>query len=238
MGTDGFEPGEIIYLSTSTMLRSWEWKHTPAVIVGVYNMFRLTNEIFSGTILPIDALEHIIGNELRYMSIRFNIDTALNREMDKVREEIEEIVDHISAGEVPLRLYLDDEELRLVVIPMEQNLSLLRLLYPVAIALSAIIGFGLSLLLMIQNAKVAAIMRVLGTTTTKSRATLCTEQIIICLIGLALGLAILAILGWGYGFISSLGLAGIYLTGAAIGTLAGAVVITNRPPLELLQVKE
>jgi len=94
------------------------------------------------------------------------------------------------------------------------------------------------MLLIQQNAKVAAILRVLGTTKTKSRATLCTEQIIICLVGLTLGLTVLAILGWGYGFISSLGLAGVYLTGAATGTIAGAVVITNRPPLELLQVKE
>ena len=126
----------------------------------------------------------------------------------------------------------------MVVIPMEQNLSLLKLLYPIAIALSAIIGFGLSLLLMLQGAKVAAIMRVLGTTRAKSRATLCTEQAVVCLFGLVLGLAVLAAMGWGFGFVSSLGLAAVYLAGAATGSVAGAVVVTNRPPLELLQVKE
>ena len=61
----------------------------------------------------------------------------------------------------------------MVVIPMEQNLSLLKLLYPVAIVLSAIMGLGLLLLLMLQNAKVVAIMRVLGTSKNKSRTTLC-----------------------------------------------------------------
>jgi ABC-type antimicrobial peptide transport system permease subunit len=121
---------------------------------------------------------------------------------------------------------------------MEQNLSLLKLLYPVAIVLSAIIGLGLSLLLMLQNAKVAAIMRVLGTSKKKSRTTLCAEQTVVCLLGLAIGLVVLAILGWGFGFASSLFLAWIYLAGTSIGTVVGTTIVTNRPPLELLQVKE
>jgi len=170
--------------------------------------------------------------------MQFDIDPLYNREMDQVRSEIEEIAEHINAGDVPLRLVLDDEELRMVVIPMEQNLSLLRLLYPVAIALSAIIGLGLSMLLMQQNAKVAAIMRVLGTTITKARTTLCSEQLVVTLVGIAIGMTILALLGWGFGFASSLFLAAVYLVGTAIGTVIGATVITNRPPLNLLQVKE
>ena len=56
--------------------------------------------------------------------------------------------------------------------------------------------------------------------------------------GLALGLVLLMILGWGFGLTSSLFLAALYLAGAAAGMIMGAVVVTNRPPLELLQVKE
>jgi hypothetical protein len=179
-----------------------------------------------------------VGDELRFISIQFEIDPAFNRIVAQIYGEIEDIVGHRRAGEEPLSLLIEDEELRMVVIPMEQNLSLLRLLYPVAIALSAIIGFGLSLLLMLQNAKVAAIMRVLGTTKTKSRATLCFEQIAVCIAGLVMGLIALAALGWGFGSISSLGLAGVYLVGAVVGTVVGSVVVTNRPPLDLLQVRE
>ena len=238
MGLNGFELGDIIYVSTSTMLRSWEWNHTPAVIVGTYNLSRLTHDIFQGVLMPVDALVHIVGDELRYISMQFEIDPVYNREIDHVRNEIEEITEHITAGEVPLGLSLDDEELRMVVIPMEQNLSLLRLLYPVAIVLSAIIGLGLSMLLMQQNAKTAAIMRVMGTSSKKARITLCSEQMIVVLLGLAIGIAALIVLGWGFGFTSSLFLAGVYFAGTAAGTIIGVIVVTNRPPLNLLQVKE
>jgi len=238
MGSRGLKLGDIIYIGSSTMLRSWTWNHTPAVIVGTHNQLRLTSDIQFGTILPIEALEQIVGDELRLISIQFEIDPVHNREMALVREQLEEITEHMRAGEVALGLFLEDEELRLVVIPMEQNLSLLKLLYPVAIALSAIIGLGLSLLLMLQNARVAAIMRVLGTTKTKSRVTLCAEQVAVCVFGLILGLAALAALGWGYGLVSSLGLAGVYLAAAVAGMIVGAVVVTNKAPLELLQVKE
>jgi hypothetical protein len=238
MGSRGFEFGDIVYLSASTILYSWIWDHTPAVIVGVHNRIALPNQIIRSTLMPGEALEHIVGDELRYFSMRFEIDPVYNHEITRVQNEITEITEHISAGEVSLRLFLDDEELRMVVIPMEQNLSLLRLLYPVAIVLSIIIGLGLSMLLMLQYAKVAAIKRVLGTSRKKVRTTLCAEQMLICMIGLVLGLVIITILGWGFGFASSLGLAGLYLAGAVAGMIIGAVVITNRPPLELLQVKE
>jgi hypothetical protein len=238
MGSRGYELGNIVYLGTSTILRSWIWNHTTAVIVGVHNRIMLPNQIVNGTLIPVEALEQIVGDELRYISMRFEIDPAYNHEITQIQEKITEITERKGAGDVPLGLFLDDEELRMVVIPMEQNLSLLRLLYPVAIVLSVIIGLGLSLLLMLQNAKVAAIQRVLGTSKIKARTALCCEQMLICMFGLALGLVMLAILGWGFGAVLSLSLAGLYLAGASVGMVIGAVVVTNRPPLELLQVRE
>jgi hypothetical protein len=238
MGSRGYEFGDIIYIGTSTILSSWIWNQTPAVIVGTHNQVMLTNKVINGTLMPIEALEHVVGDELRYISLYFEIDPVLNRETTLIQEEIERIIEHIGAGELPLELFLNDEELRMVVIPMEQNLSLLRLLYPVAIALSVIVGLGLSMLLTMQNAKVAAIKRVLGASIIITRTTLCVEQSIICLFGLAVGIVILSFLGWGFGFASSFGFAGMYLAGATVGTVMGAVTVTNRSPLELLQVKE
>jgi hypothetical protein len=238
MGLRGYELWDLIYISTTTIRDSRIWHHTPAVIVGTHNRSIRSNGIIGGAVLPLAALESIVGDELRYMSISFEIDPMYNREMLRIQEELQDILDSRNAGEVPLRLILRDEHLRMVVAPMEQHLSLLRLLYPVAIALSVVIGIGVSVLLMLQNAKIASIMRVLGTTKTKSRSTLCAEQVATCLLGLALGLVILVPLGWGFGFASSLLLAGVYLASAAIGTASGAVVVTNRAPLELLQVRE
>jgi len=129
-----------------------------------------------------------------------------------------------------------DEELRTVVGSMEENLSLLRLLYPVAIAVSLIIGIGLSMLLMLQNAKNAAIMRVLGSPKNRTLLILCTEQLIVCLFGLLFGLCLSAIAGWGAG--ASVIIAVLYLSGVFIGSAVGGLLVINRPPLELLQVKE
>jgi len=238
MGSRGYKLGDTIYVGTSTILRSWIWNHTPAVIVGTHNRNVFPNQIIGGILMPVEALESIVSDELRYISMRFEIDPMYNREITRIQDEIAEITDRADAGDVDLGLFLDDEVLRMVVIPMEQNLLLLRLLYPIAIVLSAIIGFGLSVLLMLQNAKVAAIMRVLGTSRTKARIMLCVEQIIVCLFGLGLGLSLLTVFGWGFGFASSLSLAGVYFTVAAAGTVVGAVVVTNKAPLELLQVKE
>ena len=238
MGLRGFEHGDVIYIGVTTMRDSRTWNHIPAVIVGTHNRTIQTNTIIGGAVIPLAALQYIVGDELRYITYRFEIDPVFNREMSRIEEEIESIIQSRGAGEVPLRLILHDEQLRLVVAPMEQNLSLLRLLYPVAIALSAIIGLGLSMLLMLQNAKVAAIMRVLGMPRSNTSVTLCAEQMSVCLAGLVLGLVALTISGWGFGFSSSLLLAGIYFAGVLAGTICGAVLITNRPPLELLQVKE
>jgi len=238
MGPRGYELGDIIYIGTSTMLRSWEWNHMPAVIVGTHNRNELSNQIRGGTLIPLEALEYIVGDELRYISMHFEINPMYNREIARIQEEITEVVEHIGAGDIDLGLFLDDEELRMVVVPMEQNLSLLRLLYPVAIALSAVIGLGISVLLMLQNAKVAAIMRVLGTSRKKARITLCVEQMVVCLLGLAFGLVLLTIFGWGFGIASSIGLAGLYFSGVTAGAIIGAIVVTNKAPLELLQVKE
>jgi len=238
MGLRGFELGDVIYIGTTTMRDSRIWNHTPAVIVGTHNRAIRSHPIIGAATIPLEALEYIIGDELRYISMRFEIDPALNREMPRIQEEIENIIGAPGAGEVALRLWLHDDVLRMVVGPMEQNLSLLRLLYPVAIALSVIIGLGLSMLLMLQTAGVAAIMRVLGASRKTSRIMLCIEQMIICLTGLIIGIIILAITGWGFGFASSLLLAGLYFAGALTGAVLGAINVTKRPPLELLQVKE
>ena len=238
MGLRGWSHGDIIYVGTITTRHSSTWNHSQAVIVGTHNRNISSIAFAGGAVMPLEALEYVVGDELRYISIRFEIDPAFNREISYIQAEITEIVRRWGAGETPLSLILNDEILRMVVAPMEQNLSLLRLLYPVAIALSVIIGLGLSMLLMLQTAKIAAIMRVLGASRKKSRITLCIEQMVICLIGLIIGIIILTIAGWGFGFASSLLLAGLYFAGALTGTVCGAIFVTNRPPLELLQVKE
>jgi ABC-type antimicrobial peptide transport system permease subunit len=132
---------------------------------------------------------------------------------------------------------LRDEELRVVAGQMEQNLALMQLLYPVVIAVSVVIGAGLAVLLMLQNARIAAILRVLGFGKVRTRGMLCSEHVIVAVFGVIVGFVVMPLIG-----ISLVGemplLACLYVLGAFIGAISGAVIITSRAPLQLLQVKE
>ncbi|MCL2286356.1 MAG: hypothetical protein FWC32_08330 [Firmicutes bacterium] len=131
---------------------------------------------------------------------------------------------------------LNDEEFRQVIMPLEESLHLLRILYPVAIVTSFVLALGLGLLLMLQNVKNVAILRVLGSPKRKTRINLFMEQIAVCLSGLVPGFVVILIMGAGFGTAGIL--AGIYLAGAVTGTVTGVVIISRKTPLELLQVRE
>jgi hypothetical protein len=238
--------GDTVYIATIHVdvslngpVTTSQWQFTPAVVVGTHNGNTNIQEarMVNAALLPLAGLEHIVGSDIGYTALTFTIDTARNREIDEIRETLKGIASDFRAGwGVRLNLFLNDEELRIVVGSMETNLSLLRLLYPIAIALSVAIGAGLSLLLVLQNSKNAAILRVLGTTKRRTLAVVCAEQLLVCLLGLALGLCAVMTLGWGG--VAALALAGLYLAGMLVGAVVGGAIITGRPPLELLQVKE
>ncbi|MDR2167658.1 MAG: hypothetical protein LBE35_07405 [Clostridiales bacterium] len=178
---------------------------------------------------------------LLYKTVRITLNTARNREIDSFYEMIEPVLLSNNLGRhfgsVPLELLMDDSELRNAIEPMEQNLALLQLLYPVALAAAVVLSIGLSLVLMLQNIKTAAIMRILGKTKTSSQLMLCAEQILICIVGVMLGLATLAIIGVPALETTPLMLAGLYFAGATLGSIIGALTITTKTPLELLQAR-
>lgn len=143
---------------------------------------------------------------------------------------------------IPLRPVIWDEELTQAVEPLENSIRLMEVLFPVALALS-LLAAGVSALLILTEAREAAIMRVLGTTKLRSRIILSLQMIFMVLAGLMIGLTV------AFAWAGSLGLAwaamglsalcaAAYLLCAAGGSAVGSVVVTNRPPLELLQVKE
>ncbi|MCL2168949.1 MAG: hypothetical protein FWB74_02860 [Defluviitaleaceae bacterium] len=190
------------------------------------------------TIIPLAALQYIRYDLIiGYTHAAFDINPAMNRDMDYVRAYIDEILSRRLAGFVPLAVTINDSALRYVVGPMEQNLNLLEILYPIALTIAFILSAGLSLLLMLQNAKIAAILRVLGNTKTSTRLILILEQTVVCIFGIALGLVTLPIFGISFGTALAI-LIALYLSGAIIGATSGAISITNKSPLDLLQVKE
>jgi ABC-type antimicrobial peptide transport system permease subunit len=119
--------------------------------------------------------------------------------------------------------------------------DLLTTLFPIAVDAAVLIGAAVPILIIMQSSKEVAIMRVLGTTKKRTVAILALEQIILCVLGLAIAAGILYIYNAGMFMQSGITLAvcaGIYLTVSIAAANIAAMATTNKKALELLQVKE
>jgi ABC-type lipoprotein release transport system permease subunit len=195
----------------------------------------------AAVLIPLSALRVILDNNLFYTVAKFTLEPAKNRELPAFREEMKKMVSEPSAGRLPLQIVFWDEELRAVVEPMEKNLALLEVLFPVTVAVSVLIGIGLSLLLVLQQARETALLRMLGVSRTWVRAMLSSGQVLLSLLGVILGLGLLVVLRQDPQAVlttPALTTGGLYLLGALIGSLLGAIWVSNKQPLDLLQVKE
>ncbi len=215
------------------------------VMAGSYSEKQTMGEAKGAFLVPLSTLASLAEEketeEFCYSVVRFTIDPSRNRELGAFEEEAKRIVSNSSAGLQGLRLLLWDEELKEAIAPMEENIRLLSILYPVALALVALIGAGLSLLLVFQSAREAAALRALGVPKGRIRAMFTAQQGLLCLPGLLLGfLGLLLLQGDAAKVFSvdSLLCAGLYLLGTLLGAYFGAMAVTRRKPMELLQVKE
>ena len=221
------------------LARARESRHIYVVIAGVHNRQIHHENMQDAVLIPLPVLEHHIWR-VQYISMDFAINPAYNREINRIRDVFERIINPLPATEflslTPLSLVIHDREFRSVIGSLEQSMLLLQLLYPVAVGLALVIGSGIALLLVLQGTKNAAIMRVLGASKFKACFVAWAEQILLCLMGLCAGAAVLTIMGRGIGMV--LVLSGMYLAGVALGSLVGAVIITVKAPIEHLQVRE
>ncbi len=235
----GVTYGDVVYLLDERQ----SGMPTECIVAGEYDG-QVICDGGSDTILlslsALKAMENTSSRTLSYAAARFSIDPAKNRELDTFREEMKAIVEASRAGRTELRCIFWDEELKQVVEPLEKNLRLMAVLYPVTVAVSVLIAAGLSLLMVLQTAKEAAIMRVLGATRRKVRAMLGAEQLLLCWFGITLGVAALALTREGAAPITLAYFiyAALYFAGSVFGAVLGVILITNRMPLEMLQVKE
>lgn len=222
---------------------------SPGVIVGQYSGGRAvtvnhvkTTVIGSEPILiPLSVLEALERSKTAFTVAHFVLDPAKNRELSQVSAELEKVIKAPGAGTQDLHFMVWDEQLKIVVLQLEKNLSILKVLFPVVMAVSALIAAGLCFLLLLQKSREAAILRVLGTTRTSVRLALIAEPFCLSILGVFIGLGLAVLLWISSGPIplgSLLTSAGLYLAGALAGLVSGAIVITQKKPLELLQVKE
>ncbi len=224
-------PGEKLLIGTGS-------RRATALIAGTYTgKFSDLNELWGDmVVMPHSLMQRLYKGSLSYEIAEFTLNPKLNRELDVFREQAKEIMDKDYRSQCPVTLKIWDEELREVIEPMEKNLRLMQVLYPITQLVAMLAGGMVSLLLLLQNAKTAAILRVLGIPAKAVRRMLGAEQIVLGILGVAAGILLCMILGkWNAGILLS---AALYLLGLLTGTWIGCAAVTGKKPLELLQVKE
>jgi len=230
-------PGDRAYILHYHRQRftSGQWQLAPAYILGIHDGEGLPGTLSGGAVVSMPAMEAMFGDVFGYSAFRFSIDPAFNRELDYITDYITRNLRVTYTHREPLTLDIRDQELRLSAAPLRQHMLLMQMLFPITIAVSVAIGMVFAMLFMLQNAKNAAIMRVLGEPMLKVRCTLWLGQMIVYLCGGLTGIVITAVIGLRSGLVM---VAVPYLAGAVIGAAVGVVLITNRAPMELLQVRE
>jgi len=202
----------------------------------VYSTYTPIGENY--VLIPLSNLESTERDFTKFRIAHFVLDPTKNRELPQFSVSMENAMKVYGSK---FRFFIWDEELRIVIAQLEKNLSLLKVLYPVVMAVSILIGAGLCFLLLLQKTKEAAIMRVLGTTRTAVRLALISEPLCLSIIGVIIGLMISYILWMASGLVPTgplVASAGLYLAGALVGMVTSAILVTNKQPIELLQVKE
>ena len=233
----GFSLGQILDIDTymPILFREGQWSNNAFVVEGFHNGAELPVAVSESIIVPYDALQYLYGDIRGYFTARFTIDPAFNREMEDISEQIRQYARWAQyPWREPLTADIWDQDLRLTVSVLEQHVELLKMLFPIALGVSGAVGFAVSLLMVLQNARNAAIMRILGRTKTYTRVVLWLWQSAISADGAIVGVLLSLIIGLSVGDIL---VTLVYLLGAVIGAAVGAIIITSRPPLLLLQQK-
>ena len=195
------------------------------------------DEDVSGSIFAAanDAAEMLYGQPFPISYCEFKL--ADNRRLD----ELNILLDDQRAQEMkyaPMASYhIDSEGLKNV----EQICSLLELIFPIAAVAAAAVGLLGSGLAILQSAREAAFLRILGVTKKRARCMLMLEQVLLCAAGIIFVVCGLALYSPGIFARSTETFAfccALYFLGCLCGAAAAAVYVTRGRVLELLQVKE
>lgn len=227
------EPGEELFLEAGS-------GKVRAVIAGSYTGTFNSNDLRGmkgkAVLLPLSLMKRLSPGTLYYTTAEFTLDPEKNHELPVFRETAKKLIEEDRMSRCVVNFRIWDEELRMTAEPMEQNLRLMKILFPIAQLVAMLAGGMVSLLLLLQNAKTAAILRVLGIPAKTVRRMLGAEKLLLGIAGSVAGILLCAILGkWNMALLVN---AALYLLGLLIGMVIGCAAVTRKKPLELLQVKE
>lgn len=194
-------------------------------------------------IMPSGAYENLVGTSgVYYTDVEFLAKASQNRKIGEFKAEIKEILSNYSSKDyIEVDYNLNESELTNAVEPLEKNNTLMRVLYPIVLAVAVLVTMLLCVLLTVQSYKETAIMRVLGTTKLRIGVILSAERLIVCTLGLCAGVLVSCLTLDGISeniLITIMGCAAICLGFGAAASIISAAVSVRRRPLEFLQVKE
>lgn len=155
-------------------------------------------------------------------------------------EELHSMMEELKAADFynqSASFYIDSNGLK----NLARICDLLKQLFPIAVAAAVLIGiFGAGLVIM-QSAQEAAFLRVLGVTKIRTRCMLVLEQVLLCIIAIAIVTGALVLYSPEL-FVRSLQTLSrcetLYLLGNVCGAAVASVLITRHKILDLLHVKE
>ena len=234
---ENLTPGDYAYIIyyEPALFREGAWQALPVFILGIHDGNGLPSIAREGAVLPLATQQEKFGEHMGYITLRFALDPGYNRYLPALEESFTQALRSIFTYPRRDRLLLDlwDQELRFGARPLMQHLAFLRLLFPIISIIVAVIGAGLAMLSALQTAKNAAILRMLGMPKQKTRVTLGLVQVAIITIGVFAGVLLTLVVGLSLNWIIVVP----YFVGAFVGAVAGIILITNRSPLLMSQVK-
>ncbi len=165
-------------------------RHTPATLTNVFRIVgraSLTNNGQEPNILLLPpGAPHVRmfpnvtpSDYIHYSFAEYTV--ADNNKIDILRQKIK------SLGITDKQYLMDTEALDKI----KENLKIFKLLYPVVSSVLILIGGLLSGLMVLQSAKEAALLRIIGTTKVRTRIMLAGKQLILCVVGEVLGIIII-----------------------------------------------
>ncbi len=176
-----------------------------------------------------------ISNEYGILVILDIIEATVsdNRKVDKYREFGTELAAANLTGEIAF--VMDDSKLDNV----KNNVQIMDTLYPLVMAAVLLIGGFLCGIVIVQTSKDIAIMRILGTSKTKVRAVLITEQLVLCFAGVVLSAVILVLRNVSAAVLGKTAIAFvIYFAAIFAASYIAAYITTKKNALEMMHTKE
>ena len=181
----------------------------------------------------------------RSHNVMFPIMPGGRREYDFVEvtiadnNEIEQFRDRIHRIGVREYQYIMDTA---IIDRIGNNLQIFQMMFPVIAGVLALIAGLMPLLMILQSAKEAALLRALGTAKTRTRLMIAGQYIIICITGLIIGIIAVFIYNDAQMVFDTINLfilsAALFGCSFILGGVAGTIKVTYSQVLALLQVRE